>query len=379
MDRQAYSDLVGAIYDVTLDAERWPNTLGKICEVLGFRKATVDLNLVPGMMNLLSFHHGIDQREASAMISNYAGMPEVWGGLAAVMARPIDRVWVVSRLVRQDALVQASYYTNWVKPTGLIDGAAIVLSRDRGMFGSLRLATDTRRGFIDNRLIKALDALLPHCQRAARIHGMLAHAGNAATNFQAVTDALSAPVILLATDCAIVHLNPAAHAFLEDGGILTCVNGRLVSSVAAVQKFLCRAIRQLSDRETGTPDNAIDLSIRLPAQAAPALHLLPLGAPSNPLKSRLGGDAVAALFIASATASHMLARDRLKAAFGLTTAELNVLACIHAGKATQEIAAELGIAVSTVRTHVLHLFQKTDTHCRIELIRLSNDLAKPAV
>ncbi|WP_404339753.1 helix-turn-helix transcriptional regulator [Sphingomonas sp. MMS12-HWE2-04] len=50
-----------------------------------------------------------------------------------------------------------------------------------------------------------------------------------------------------------------------------------------------------------------------------------------------------------------------------------------AGDGTREIAANLKIAPSTVRTHLIHLFQKTDTHSRADLLKLARTLSKPIV
>jgi DNA-binding CsgD family transcriptional regulator len=375
MDRQTFSDLVCAIYDGATDPTLWPQTLGLICGTFGFRKGTVDLNRVPGMVNLLNFHHGIDDQQAATMVSHYGAMPEVWGGLTAAMTRPIDRPWVVSRIMTQEALRLTDYYRNWVGPMGLVDGAAIVLARDKSLFGSIRVATDDKRGIIDDGLIDALALLLPHCQRAARISGLLDASRTTARNFQTVIDAISVPIILLSVECAIVHANPRAKVLLNEGVILASNKGRLASLVPNLQQAISHTIRRLALDETDIPGGGAGLSIRAPDGSARTLHLLPLAQGATRVK--LAGDAVAAVFVSSASVQEDLAREALKSMFELTQTELGVLERILVGKSTQKIAAELGIASSTVRTHVMHLFQKTDTHNRADLVRLAHGLEQP--
>lgn len=375
MDRQTFAHLVGAIYDGALDPSLWPHALGQICEAFGFRKGTIDLNRVPEMVNLLNFHHGIDPGQAATMVSHYRGMPEVWGGLAATMTRPIDRPWIVSRIMTQEALRRTDYYRNWVAPMGLVDGAAIVLARDSSLFGSIRLATDASRGIIDDGLVEALALLLPHCQRAARINGFLDEARGAAQNFRTVIDAMSAPILLLSADCKIVHANPRAETLLAQGTLLACHGGRLTSPISGLQQLIAGALRRLARDETDIPGSGVGLAVKGAELTARTLHLLPLV--QGEARAKVSAEAVAAIFVSSASTDQDFPRDALQAAFALTQAEVGVFERIVLGKRTQEIAAELCVTANTVRTHVQHLFQKTATHNRVDLVRIARAWTTP--
>lgn len=50
----------------------------------------------------------------------------------------------------------------------------------------------------------------------------------------------------------------------------------------------------------------------------------------------------------------------------LTTREKEILHLIAKGYANKEIAAQLEVGVSTVRTHVEHIYEKLHVHCRTE-------------
>lgn len=61
-------------------------------------------------------------------------------------------------------------------------------------------------------------------------------------------------------------------------------------------------------------------------------------------------------------------------ALGFTPAEARVAALLAAGSSTDEICAQLGIQMSTARTHLRHLFEKTNTRRQTELVsRLLRD------
>ena len=53
----------------------------------------------------------------------------------------------------------------------------------------------------------------------------------------------------------------------------------------------------------------------------------------------------------------------------LTERERQIAVLIAKGKGTEEVAGELGVAVSTVRTHLKSVYRKTATHSRVELVR----------
>lgn len=55
-------------------------------------------------------------------------------------------------------------------------------------------------------------------------------------------------------------------------------------------------------------------------------------------------------------------------AFGLTATETDVLHHIYKGLSTVEVARTLGIANSTARTHLRHIFDKTSTSRQSELV-----------
>ena len=94
------------------------------------------------------------------------------------------------------------------------------------------------------------------------------------------------------------------------------------------------------------------------------IHVLPLGEGLSP------AGAAAALFVAPAVHPSPPPLAAVAALFDLTPAEARVLELIGAGQGNAEIAAALGVAVATVRTHVLHLFDKTRTHRQAELAAL---------
>jgi DNA-binding NarL/FixJ family response regulator len=57
----------------------------------------------------------------------------------------------------------------------------------------------------------------------------------------------------------------------------------------------------------------------------------------------------------------------------LTPAEIKVLTCVGKGLSNEEIASELFVADTTVRTHMRHIFEKLDLRDRIHAVILAYD------
>ena len=73
---------------------------------------------------------------------------------------------------------------------------------------------------------------------------------------------------------------------------------------------------------------------------------------------------------ATKTARAMITQYGMSEKFGLTSRESEILTLIVQGKKQGQVARDLYIAPSTVKTHIKHLYQKLDVHSRAELSEL---------
>jgi DNA-binding CsgD family transcriptional regulator len=63
--------------------------------------------------------------------------------------------------------------------------------------------------------------------------------------------------------------------------------------------------------------------------------------------------------------------------FGLTPGEERVVAQLVSGRGLTTAASRLNIALSTARSHLKHISEKTGTHRQAELVRLFYELTIP--
>ena len=84
---------------------------------------------------------------------------------------------------------------------------------------------------------------------------------------------------------------------------------------------------------------------------------------------------MAIVFVVDPEQDGELSQSRLRALYGMTGTEATVAGLISTGTGVKAAARKLGIAPSTVRTHLHRVFEKTETRRQAELAHLVNQVA----
>jgi DNA-binding CsgD family transcriptional regulator len=175
-------------------------------------------------------------------------------------------------------------------------------------------------------------------------------------------ECLPKPTLLLLPDGAIARANVAARSLLLERHCLRIGCGRVVGFAgAASEPFEDARARCMSGRASrvvitmhagGAQMWQVEMT-PMHIDAAPATaDLLLMVTVHAPVRPERGIVALARIF-------------------GLTCAEARVLAHLAEDRTPAEIGKALGVAVTTVRTHLQSLFQKTGARRQPELVRLA--------
>jgi len=98
------------------------------------------------------------------------------------------------------------------------------------------------------------------------------------------------------------------------------------------------------------------------------LRITPIQTPSAPLLAQLLSHA--AIFLHDPAAATTVDEGALSRLYGLTGAESHLVALLLSGSTLQQAAQALGVSLNTIRTHLKHVFMKTDTNRQTQLISL---------
>ncbi|WP_441238713.1 helix-turn-helix transcriptional regulator [Bradyrhizobium sp. 930_D9_N1_4] len=300
---------------------------------------------------------------------------ELWGGAERIQQYPLGEPIIQSQAVRQEIISGNRYYREWALPKGLFDAVAVGLVRDSTMVGNAIFSQHESAGAIGDAQLSGLRLLAPHIRRAVTISNLFDMKAVEAATFSATVEALTVGVVLADEDSKIVHSNAAATAMLAAGDPILERYGRIAVQSAATTTALQSAVAQAARDEAALGQKGIGIPIPRPDGNPLVIHILPLR--RSHMRSGLIQRAAAALFVATASGPPQLPHDALVQLYDLTPAEIRIFELICDGQTRAEIAESLGVSLSTVKSHLIHVFEKTGCRRQVDLVRLAKSLTFP--
>ncbi len=365
------SEFLDQVYDCVADPPHWNLVLRRICDELDLIHGVLGCYVRSAGTPLLRIQHGVPPAFFDSMPEYGAEMASFWGGFERVGAFPIGELTLHS--VVQPNFDQAGnrFAREWCAPQGIRDFAAMTLANDSNtlsslVFGSTRLL---ERGHQPE--LKLLRLLSPHIRRALGISRLLDLKSIELRNMTSALEALPNGLMLLDTAAKVVFANAAAEAMIRGNDSLRVSDGRLTLTDPAASDALASVLvnlangSALSERGSGIPVRGANGHSRM-------LHVLPLNHGS--MRHALDARAVAAIFVVSELTQASLPQDALRLLYDLTPAEVRVCELLVDGLTTAEIAERIGVALSTAKSHLLRVFDKTSTSRQAELVRLVTSL-----
>ncbi len=343
---------------------------------LGFEHATLTLQAMPAGSVMLNVTSGIASPWLERIPEYGEDIVALWGGARAIAAAPMDEPVILSRMNPEvaDGSSRNRYFLEWRRPQGLIDTVAIGLLKDRANLAAASFVRHERQGPIGDADVGRVDLFAPHLRRAVNISRLLDLQAVRAATFEAVLDGVCAPVFLVGEDLELVHANRAGGEMLQSTGGISLARGRLALGDTRVQSALEAAVRRGTQAEALVGGAGFGLPFPDAEPEARAIHVLPLT--RGELRPGLKAGAAAAVFVSTGSAPSQI-RELAATLYDLSRSEASVFERIALGDGAPEAAEALGVSASTVRTHLLRIYQKTGVHRQSQLVRLAAGLRSP--
>jgi DNA-binding CsgD family transcriptional regulator len=214
-----------------------------------------------------------------------------------------------------------------------------------------------------------LTLLMPSLKRALQIHRCLTGAELMAANAMDVLDRLPHGVLLVSAGAVVLSTNRAADEILRARDGLTIDRGELRASAVALTTQLRSALEAAVRTAQGLAIDAKSTAFTLPrpsGRRALSVVIAPLPARA----AMMSGPAAVAMFVSDPERSPVPDIATLRAVFGLTPAEAELVRCLLSGLNLEQAAGRLGVQVGTVRKRLKVVFEKTDTHRQADLVKL---------
>jgi DNA-binding CsgD family transcriptional regulator/PAS domain-containing protein len=372
-DDQTLSDLIGDVYDAALDQRLWPDVLDRAADFVGGVGATLFSKDAAAQLGDIHYAVGIEQRYKQLYLDKYVTLdPTTTGQFFAEVEEPV----ATADLIPYEQFTETRFYQEWVRPQGLVDFVTAILDKSAtsvAMFGVFR---HERNGVVDDESRRRMKLIVPHIRRAALIGRMFDLKAAEAATFEDTLDGLSAGMYLVDAEGRIVHANAAGHAMLAAGDILCVVGGRLVAYDAQVSRTLEDIFAAAGQGDAALGLKGIAIPLIAKGDERYVGHVLPLTSGTR-RNAGIAATAAAALFIRKAALVTSSPPEVIAKAFKLTPTELRVLLAIVEVGGVPEVAAALGVADTTVKTHVGRLFEKTGAKRQADLVKLVAGYATP--
>jgi DNA-binding CsgD family transcriptional regulator len=216
--------------------------------------------------------------------------------------------------------------------------------------------------------VKLMSGLVPHLQQALRTQDKLAALANSAVELADTLEVVRHAIVIVAGEHLVINLNSAAERILraEDG--LCMRSGRIAATITHAEQELHCAIEKALVGDHSVVRTGRSLTCIRPSGKRPyVIHVLPSHRRNadEPLRRPM-----ALVLIIDPDDDPEPTAVLLRRIYRLTEAEAEVALHVMRGAELKQISEELSISYTTVRTHLQHVFDKTDTHRQAELVRL---------
>jgi DNA-binding CsgD family transcriptional regulator/PAS domain-containing protein len=370
-EHQRLTRLIANIYDAALDAAVWTEVLADIAAFVDGRVAgLLAKDAHKGVK--AHWHAGADPHYLQLYAKTYSKL----GPIATSPPRDADRIAGIPDLMPYEEFRRTRFYREWAQPQGWVDVAVAVLDKSGDGGAYLTMSRNEETGMVDDTMRRRMELIVPHVRRAVMIGKSIDFKQAESATFADLLDGLSTGLFLIDAQGRIVHANSAGNNMLGAGDFLRSSCGRLVAGDAAVDQTLreTAAAAASGDIEIGVKGIVVPLSAHDGERYV--AHMLPL---SSGMRHRAGAAyaATAALFVRKAALAFPSPPEVIGKTYNLTPAELRVMLAIVDIGGVPEVAAALGVAETTVKTHLSRLFEKTGAGRQADLVKLVAGFATP--
>jgi DNA-binding CsgD family transcriptional regulator len=340
----ALSQLIGDIYDAALTPALWPRVLERSCAFVGGYAANILWHDVATEQAAVFYKFNVDPHYHDLYMAKYAAMNPLFP--ASTFLEP-GLPYSIGDIVPMAEFIETDFYKEWVAPQNIADALGANLERTRTSSALFVVLRDLGQGLVDAEMRRRMLLIVPHVQRSAAIDA----------------------------EGRIGYGNATGQAMLDRGDVVRVRQSALV----AVDAEAARALREaIAGAAAGGAIGIRGVSVPLGGSHPERwlAHVLPLTSGAR-RKASATYSSVAAVFVRKVTLALPSPLELLAKLYRLTASEVRVLQGIVSIGNVPATAKALGVAQSTVKTHLRHVFEKTGVRRQADLVKLMTSFPAP--
>lgn len=343
------------IYDAATDDGAFDRLAATLAGAVGARSGVLHWGLTPQHIAEISYS-GYFSDAQMAVYDDEFHADDIWGAA-------LDRSDTVNRLLNIEAIVPdrayegSRIYNEWIRAMG--DDTFRCLGgiiRKDGTTGHIGLHRGRTQKPFGRQEVQAMQDAMGHIGRMFAIRSKLDRANQHGRSLQAALDMVGHAVFTLTANGTLIDGNGAADAMLRRGDALTLRQLQVKARDPRDDEAFQTALRAAAARQ-GTQASATFIHRE---QGAP--YVLSIAS------VRVGMDRQIVAIATDPTGRDASLTSRIRALYGLTRAEAEVAEALCAGRGLEELSAERGVALNTVRTQIKNIYVKLDCSRQSELV-----------
>jgi DNA-binding CsgD family transcriptional regulator len=359
--------LVESVYDASLDGEQWPAFLSMLAQQLSGVLPTLFIHDTRAHSGALAINVGYDTGTVRAYKDHFAER-NLWLRSGTHLLTP-GSVRTSHIMCSRQAFLTSEWYADYCRPLNISQGIGATIHRDAMVTSNIAIFAGDDRAEFASEEIALLKALMPHMQRALKIHMHVAEANLRQGEFVEAMEPLAVGVILVTASAQVLFANRSARRLLDNGdGLMMDREGLRTARSRETSALRALIGCTVASCGQGQSQSGGGLNVTRP-NGRRALQVLV--SPIRPQQTlHLGERAVAAIYVTDPEQVSERPEVILIRLYGLTPAEAKVAAFIVRGLSARQTAEGLAISYNTVKSHLKRVFAKTGTKRQGDLIRL---------
>jgi DNA-binding CsgD family transcriptional regulator len=359
--------LTDKLYEAAFDASKWPPFLAALAQALNGTLPTLFLHDPRTHAGSLAISVGFDE----AMVRTYKerlAERNIWLRSGAHLLTT-HQIRTSHMMCSRKALLASEWYADYCLPLDICQAIGATIHRGSIMSSNIAVFAGAGRPDFDRNDMTLLEALMPHMQRALRVH---THMADSDLRQRELTDALehmTVGVIMVTKGARVLFMNRTARSMVSrrDGLQVDATGLRALRlrDTATLRAHIGGAADRTAGR--GTLAGGVFRLPRPLGRAALEIVVSPISAGHTWCS---GEPAVAAVYITDPSQIPQRPEAAMSRMYGLTPAEAKVAALIARGLSGRQVADKLKVSYNTLKTHLKRVFVKTGTSNQGTLIRL---------
>ncbi len=355
------TELIGSIYDASLDSTQWQSVMNSIS------------NLYHASVGVLMCHdHFYPAHDIHIHVRNPEDIQQLYqqeyfldGDLWYQIAKrnwPAQTVTLGEEHISDTQLRKTDFYNDILKPadcgqqlSGSISAdsrstKAIALSRP---FNSKRFSQEDKNSMRD---------LVGHLRRAFSIHEKISSTEKQQKLIERLFSMTTMAAMVCSTTGKIVFSNELADNILCEGNGLQVSGAQLICDDRIANDALQAALKNIDGNGSAV--------IKVEKTGSADFYQVMVFLIDNRKYDINGNEVLAGVFISSTRQDARPDAKLLQELYNLTNAEVSTAQLLYMGLSPVELARHKQVKVSTVRTQLHRIFEKTNTRNQAQLVRL---------